>query len=72
MLCTQILTADFCVKYILNLDIDDGSEDSYLFDKNYILKKQSHITEKDFDIAYNLYCKDLLNFPILDSETNHQ
>lgn len=52
LVCTQILTAEFCVKYILDLDIDSGSEDSYLFDKNYILENQPHITEKDFDEAY--------------------
>jgi len=55
LLSTQILTPEFCVKYILDLDIDNGSEDSYIFDKNYILKKQPHITESEFDIAYNLY-----------------
>jgi hypothetical protein len=38
VLTTQILTADFCVKYLLNNDdISSGSEDSYIFDEAYIL-----------------------------------
>ena len=57
LVCTQILTAEFCIKYILNLDIDSGSEDSYIFDKNYILEKQEHITEEAFDEAFNQYYK---------------
>ena len=54
ILFTQILTAEFCVKYILDLDIDSGSEDSYIFDKNYILESQPHISNEEFDLAYNL------------------
>ena len=57
LICTQILNAEFCVKYILDLDIDSGSEDSYLFDKIYILEHQPHITEKEFDEAFRLYCE---------------
>ena len=49
VLYSQNLDAEFCVKYILDMDIDNGSEDSYLFDKCYILNKQKHITEKEFD-----------------------
>lgn len=52
LVCTQILTADFCINYILDLDIESGSEDSYLFDKNYILERQPHITEAEFDESY--------------------
>ena len=48
---TQILTADFCVKYLLDNNIDSGSEDSYIFDKSYILNSQEHITEKEWDQA---------------------
>ena len=36
LICTQNLTAEFCVKYILNLNIELGSEDSYIYDINYI------------------------------------
>ena len=54
LLNNQILTADFCVKYILDNDIESGSEDSYIFDKIYILERQPHITEEDFDNCYSL------------------
>ena len=54
ILFTQTLTAEFCVKYILDLDIDSGSEDSYIFDKNYILESQPHISNEEFDLAYKL------------------
>jgi len=44
VLNTQILSAEFCAKYIFCIDnIDNGCEDSYLFDINYILRKQKHI-----------------------------
>jgi hypothetical protein len=47
MLATQILTPEFCVKYILDLDIEGGGEESYIFDICYILSFQKHITEKE-------------------------
>ena len=56
LLCTQTLTAEFCVKYILETDIDSGIEDSYIFDKKYILERQSHITEEEFYTAYRVFC----------------
>ena len=55
LLFTQVLNAEFCIKYILDLDIDSGSEESYIFDKNYILEHQEHITEEDFDETYKKY-----------------
>lgn len=55
LLCTQKLTAEFCIKYILVMDIESGSEDSYIFDKNYILERQEHITDEEFNAVYNLY-----------------
>lgn len=55
VLHTQKLTAEFCIKYILDLNIEGGSEDTYLFDKTHILRTQPHITEKEFDDAYKLY-----------------
>ena len=55
LLLTQILTAEFCVKHIFEIDIESGSEDSYLFDKNYILESQPHITDEEFYTAYKLY-----------------
>jgi hypothetical protein len=54
LLCKQKLTAEFCVKYILDMNIESGSEDTYIFDKNYILERQEHITDEEFDTAYNL------------------
>ena len=47
LLATQILTPEFCVKYILDLDIDNGGEESYIFDICYILEFQKHITEDE-------------------------
>lgn len=55
LLCEQNLTADFCIKHILDMDIDNGSEDSYIYDKNYILDRQEHISEEEFDKAFDLY-----------------
>lgn len=53
LLCTQVLTAEFCVKYILDLDIETGSEDSYIYDFVYILNRQPHITENGLKNAYS-------------------
>ena len=47
LLATQTLTAEFCVKYILDLDIEGGGEESYIFDVCYISEFQKHITEKE-------------------------
>ena len=47
LLATQKLTPEFCVKYILDLDIEGGGEESYIFDVCYILEFQKHITEKE-------------------------
>ena len=47
LLATQKLTPEFCVKYILDLDIEGGGEESYIFDVCYILSFQKHITEKE-------------------------
>jgi hypothetical protein len=54
---TQKLTADFCVKYLLDNNIDSGSEDSYIFDEAYILNSQFHITEKEWNQAVQKYKK---------------
>jgi hypothetical protein len=47
LLTTQKLTPEFCVKYILDLDIESGGEESYIFDICYILAFQKHITKKE-------------------------
>ena len=57
LLQTQMLTAKFCIIYILDMDIDNGSEDSYLFDMPYILSYQTHITKEEMYEAYNKYFK---------------
>jgi len=50
LLATQKLTPEFCVKHILDLDIESGGEESYIFDVCYILEFQKHITEKELKI----------------------
>ena len=47
MLATQELTAEFCIKYIWDPDTDSGSEDSYIYDFDYILDFQPHLTENE-------------------------
>jgi hypothetical protein len=55
VLSTQILTPQFCIKYILDTSIESGSENSYIYDKNYILRRQKHITSEEFDKCYMNY-----------------
>ena len=53
ILNTQILSAKFCVDHILCMEnIDDGDEDSYLFDIPHILNKQRHIKKEDLLSLY--------------------
>tara|TARA_B100001769_G_C22111734_1_gene601605 strand:+ start:1288 stop:1551 length:264 start_codon:yes stop_codon:yes gene_type:complete len=47
LLATQKLNAEFCIKYIWDPEIDNGSEASYIFDFQYILIFQKHLTEYD-------------------------
>ena len=54
LLATQVLTADFCIKYIWDPETDSGSEDSYIYDFTYILDFQPHLTEDDLiKLVYN-------------------
>jgi hypothetical protein len=53
LLATQTLTPEFCVKYILDLDIESGGEESYIFDVCYIVGFQQHITEKELENLIN-------------------
>ena len=39
------------VNYLLDNNIDSGSEDSYIFDKAYILNRQEHITNEEWNLA---------------------
>ena len=48
LLCTQILTAEFCVEYILNDKYVANVEDRLLFCDGYILCHQKHLTKEDF------------------------
>ena len=52
---TQILTAEFCVKYILDEKYMTCIEDTYLIDFNYVLQKQPHITEAELREEYDNY-----------------
>lgn len=54
LLATQKLTPIFCIKYVLDLDIDNGSEDSYIYDIDYILYFQKHITSKEIQELIHL------------------
>lgn len=52
---TQILTAEFCVKYILDEKYMTCLEDTYLIDFNYVLQKQPHITKEELRKEYDDY-----------------
>lgn len=54
MLYTQILDAEFCAKYILDVDIDSGDEDSYIFEQD-VLEAQPHINEDELYDAVKKY-----------------
>ena len=49
---TQILTAEFCVKYILNEKYMSCIEDTYCIDKGYVLRRQPHLTNEDIMTEY--------------------
>lgn len=46
LLKTQVLTADFCAKYILDEDFASSDEDTYICFQN-VLHYQKHISEND-------------------------
>jgi hypothetical protein len=50
VLSTQVLDASFCVSHILNVPIDSGDEDSYIFEED-VLEFQPHITEEELTMA---------------------
>lgn len=52
LLATQYLDANFCIKYILDMETDSGSEDSYIFDINYILLFQKHLSKEELILSY--------------------
>ena len=49
---TQTLTAEFCVKYVLNEDYMSCIEDTYCIDTGYVLKRQPHLTYEDIRREY--------------------
>ena len=56
LLATQTLTPEFCVKYILDLDIEGGGEESYIFDVCYILSVPKTYYRKRIN-GFNIYLK---------------
>lgn len=56
LLNTQKLSEEFCAKHIFCIsDINDGDEDSYLFDFTHIMNKQPHLDETLFIKYINQY-----------------
>jgi hypothetical protein len=55
VLSTQKLTAQFCVKFILDTAIESGNQASGVYSKQHILKMQPHITNEEFDKYYLEY-----------------
>jgi len=55
VLSTQQLTAQFCIKFILDTAIEPGKQDSGIYTKNNILRRQQHITDEEFDKCYLEY-----------------
>lgn len=52
LLATQTLNAEFCIKYIWDPDIESGSEDSYIYDFDYILSFQKQLTREQLADAF--------------------
>jgi hypothetical protein len=55
VLRTQKLTAQFCVKFILDTAIVSGNQESGVYSKEHILRMQPHITNEEFDKYYLEY-----------------
>ena len=51
ILHTQVLTAEFCAKYILDEAHATCLEDVYLIDEGYVLTHQPHITKAELEAA---------------------
>jgi len=54
LLATQCLDAEFCIKYILDMNTESGNEDSYIFDINYILSFQKHLSKEELLKSYKV------------------
>jgi len=55
VLSTQKLTAQFCVKFILDTAIESGNQESGVYTKEHILRLQKHISSQEFDKYYLEY-----------------
>lgn len=55
VLSTQKLTAQFCIKYILDTAIVSGDQESGVYTKEHILRLQTHISSEEFDEYYLEY-----------------
>ena len=49
---TQVLTAEFCVKYVLNEDYMSCIEDTYCLTYGYVLQRQPHLTKEEIFEEY--------------------
>jgi hypothetical protein len=49
---TQILSAEFCVKYVLNENYMSCIEDTYCLDIGYVLRRQPHLTREEILLEY--------------------
>ena len=57
VLNTQKLTAQFCIKFILDTPIESGNKDSTIYTKEHILRRQQHISSEEFDKCYFEYLR---------------
>lgn len=49
---SQVLTAEFCVKYVLNEEYMSCIEDTYCLCYGYVLQRQPHLTKADIFAEY--------------------
>ena len=55
VLSTQKLTAQFCVRFILDIAIESENQESGVYTKEHILRTQPHISSQEFDKYYLEY-----------------
>jgi hypothetical protein len=55
VLSTQKLTAQFCVRFILDTAIESVNQESGVYTKEHILRLQPHISSQKFDKYYLEY-----------------
>jgi len=49
---SQVLTAEFCVKYVLNEEYMSCIEDTYCLTYGYVLQRQPHLTKEEIFEEY--------------------